>query len=123
MLLDFLEQNHDSQKTAQEIAKAIADENISVSAVYRNLSELEAEGRIHKFTRAGVRDAYYQYIDSDSCREKLHLSCEKCGKTFHASENASAALLELLSDKDEFSIDKSNTILYGLCKNCRKENI
>ena len=97
-------------------------ENISVSAVYRNLSELEAEGKLHKFSHPGVRDAFYQYTASDSCREKLHLSCEKCGRTFHASETGSSALLALLAKCDDFSVDKSTTILYGLCKACRSIN-
>lgn len=122
LLLDYLETNHDIQHTAKEIADAMAAENISVSAVYRNLSELEAEGKLHKFSHPGVRDAFYQYTASDSCREKLHLSCEKCGRTFHASETGSSALLALLAKCDDFSVDKSTTILYGLCKACRSIN-
>lgn len=118
-LLDFFEHNHDCLHTAREIAEQMADDNISVSAIYRNLADLEAEGKLRKATRPGVRDVYYQYIDADACRNQLHLSCEKCGKTFHASEAVSSELLNILSKCDSFAVDKSTTVLYGLCKDCR----
>lgn len=118
-LLDFFEQNHDQQHTVREIADKLAAENISISAIYRNLADLEAEGKLRKITRPGVRDVYYQYTDAHGCRDQLHLSCERCGKTFHASEAGSTELLNILSKCDSFSVDKSNTVLYGICKNCR----
>ena len=30
-------------------------------------------------------------------------------------------LIENLAKSDEFAIDRKNTVLYGVCKSCRKE--
>lgn len=43
-LLDYLSWHTDEQMTARQIADALTQENISLSAVYRNLSDLEADG-------------------------------------------------------------------------------
>ena len=51
ILLTFLEDHPDESLSAADIAKALADRSISVSAVYRNLAALEEEGRIRRFPR------------------------------------------------------------------------
>ena len=61
-LLDYLSRHTDEQMTARQIADALTQENISLSAVYRNLSDLEADGLLKRSVREGTRDVFYQYI-------------------------------------------------------------
>lgn len=117
-LLDFLRSNPDKLFSAKEIAGALAESDISVSAVYRNLIWLEKAGVISRTAKEGRREIYYSCVDSDECREKIHLTCMKCGDTFHMDQGISERILKAVSKSDGFRIDKSKTVLYGVCKNC-----
>ena len=102
-LLAFLSCHPDEQLSAKQIAAPLKEEGVSMSAVYRNLSELEAEGKVKRYSKPGARDVFYQYIAP--CRGCLHLSC---------------TLVRQLAETEAFRLDLGNTILYGLCKNCRE---
>lgn len=118
ILLDFFNKNHDKSFSAKEIASMLDGMNISVSAVYRNLSELEKNGKVRKTSKNGSRDAYYQYVDCEDCKGHLHLSCTKCGSTTHLDDNQTKILLDVVASNANFNIDKNSTVLYGLCKKC-----
>ena len=97
-LLEYLSEHTDEQMTARQIADALTAESISISAVYRNLSALEEE----------------------ECKDSLHLSCRVCGKSIHLGEKETEQLLHSTLDSTGFQIDKTETILYGVCADCRK---
>ena len=121
ILLHFFEEHVDEPVSAGQIAEALQKEYpISTSAVYRNLTSLEQEGKLQRISRPDSREAYYRYKDFDSCKECLHLSCKKCGKTFHLNHAGAAAIVSALSDTEDFSLDKAETILYGTCTACKK---
>lgn len=120
VLLSFLSQHADEEMSARQIEKALSGEGISISAVYRNLSELEKESKVRRVAKSGSREVFYQYTDCHECKECLHLSCEKCGRTYHMNMSCANMLIENLAQSDEFTIDKANTVLYGVCKACRK---
>lgn len=119
-LLAFLSAHADEELSARQLETALSDVGVSISAVYRNLSDLEKEGKIRRVSKSGVREVLYQYIDSDVCRGFLHLSCEKCGKTYHMNMRGTEMLMNSLEQSDKFFINKANTVLYGVCKDCRK---
>lgn len=124
MLLDFLEKHTDQTLSAHEIAAALSESGISVSgisvsAVYRNLAALEADGLVAKEASRDGNEALYRYIHPEHCRDELHLSCKKCGRTFHMEHEAAKAIEALLGKTGAFTLDKSETVLYGVCKNCR----
>ena len=119
-LLEYLSEHTDEQMTARQIADSLAAEQISISAVYRNLSALEGEGLLKRSIREGTREAFYQYIDTAECKDSLHLSCRICGKSIHLGEKDTAQLLRSTMESTGFQIDKSETILYGICADCRK---
>ena len=119
-LLDFLERHADEELSAKKIEAELADSGVSISAVYRNLSELEKEGKIRRISKSGSREVFYLYTDAHACRESLHLSCKKCGKTYHMNSQCADMLINNLAQNDEFTIDKSDTVLYGVCKACKK---
>jgi Fur family ferric uptake transcriptional regulator len=119
LLMEFLRQNPDRQFSAREIAGRLPALAISLSAVYRNLSALEAAGLIARFTREGSREIYYQYTQAEECRNCIHMICTKCGKTFHVASKIADRLQTDVRLSAGFQVDRSKTILYGLCRDCR----
>ena len=117
-LLNYLHQHADETLTAGQIAQDLPE--ISVSAVYRNLSALEQDGAVRKVAKGGSREVFYQYLKAEECRDHLHLSCKKCGKTFHMDEAETEALLDAIAKLDGFTVDRSDTVLYGVCSECKK---
>ena len=98
----------------QKIASDLEEQKVSSSAVYRNLFELEKENRVKRCIRDNSREVLYQYIDLPECRSSLHLMCRVCGRMFQTNK-----LVEHVEKAQGFVIDKSETILYGVCKDCR----
>ncbi len=117
-LLDYLEAHADRQLSAREIARDLGDGAVSLSAVYRNLGDLELEGKLRRSSRESSREVYYQYLDAAPCRGVLHLSCKNCGRTLHLREESAERLRALLLDEG-FQLDQSETLLVGLCRDCR----
>lgn len=118
-LLEYLENHPDEELSARMIESELSGLGVSISAVYRNLSDLEKEGKIRRVSKSGSREVYYMYTDAHECRESLHLSCKKCGKTYHMDSQCAEMLVDTLARNDEFTIDKSDTVLYGVCKDCK----
>ena len=119
-LLTWLRARPDELFTAQEIAEAMRAEAISLSAVYRNLSDLEAEGQVRRSARGGEREIRYQFMAAERCQGCLHLCCTRCGRTFHMDSAGSAALSEVVEKAEHFTLNRAETVLYGLCRACRK---
>ena len=118
-LLSYLSEHADERLSAGQIAVALEDAGVSLSAVYRNLLSMEAEGKIKRYSKAGSRDVFYQYIAAPSCLGNLHLACIKCGKTFHMNTAQASSLISQIEQTENFLIDKSDTVLYGVCKDCK----
>lgn len=119
LLTDYLAQHTDESLSAGQIAEALAEE-ISKSAVYRNLAEIEAEGKLRRVAGGGSREVVYQYSDGSGCKGCLHLSCKKCGKTVHMEKQLADALVSRVAESDDFAIDKGETVIYGVCAACRR---
>lgn len=119
ILFDYLSNHPDEQLSAGQIAEALAGSDISVSAVYRNLSAMEKDGKIKRLSKRGSREAYYQYTACEQCRDSLHLSCRRCGKTVHLDSDDTDILIREIASKKNFEIAKADTVLYGICENCR----
>ena len=118
-LLGFFEKNTDKSYSAVQIAAELP--NISLSAVYRNLAALEAEGKVKRAARSGTREVYYQYIAAPGCRGSIHVSCTSCGRTYHLDHDEAEKLVESVARHDGFYISRSDTVLYGLCAGCKEE--
>ena len=116
-LIRYLEQHTDELLTAQDISQAL--NGISVSAVYRNLSAME-DGLLKRSIRENSREAFYQYIAAPGCKDSLHLSCRICGKSIHLGDPETQQLLDSTLKTTGFQIDKSETILYGICADCQQ---
>ena len=117
-LLDFFKMHPDVAFSAKEIAEQLPDE-ISLSAVYRNLSWLEKSGEISRSTKEGCREIFYSYVAAESCHGCLHLTCEKCGQTVHMNSVMSEKMIHALNESDGFFVNQKKTVLYGICSKCR----
>ena len=69
--------------------------------------------------RGGSREVIYRFSGSHVCSQSLHLSCKKCGKTVHMQQQLADALVESVAANDDFSIDKGETVIYGVCSACK----
>ncbi|MBR6414334.1 MAG: transcriptional repressor [Oscillospiraceae bacterium] len=119
-LLSYLHSHADETLTAGQISQDLPE--ISVSAVYRNLAALEQDGTVRRVAKNGSREVFYQYMQAEACREHLHLSCKQCGKTFHMDGEETEALLASIARLDGFAVDRADTVLYGICEACRRED-
>ena len=63
-LLEYLSEHTDEQISARQIAEDLAADQISISAIYRNISALKEEGLLKRSVREGTREVFYQYIAS-----------------------------------------------------------
>ena len=117
-LLTYLKDHRDETFSAKQISDKLSE--VSVSAVYRNLSALEQDGAVRRVSKAGSREVFYQYLAAEECRSHLHLSCKKCGKTFHMDAEETEDLVERIAALDKFALDRSETVLYGVCEACQQ---
>ncbi len=121
-LLDYLEAHADESLSAAQIAQALSAQEISVSAVYRNLSALEEEGRLHRSASGAGKELRYRYSGAELCRGCLHLSCTRCGRTFHLRRTDANRLVNAVAEEaGGFALDRAETVLYGVCGDCRGE--
>lgn len=119
LLLNFLMQNPDKMFSEKQIETALSNQNISRSAVYRNLAELENENKIRRISVSGSREVFYQFYDIQSCKNHIHLSCKKCGKIFHMENQLADSFINQINSSQGFEINKAETTLYGLCSLCK----
>lgn len=119
ILLDFLRNNPDKMFTEKQIESSLANQNISRSAVYRNLNELENEQKIKRTSVLGSRETYYQFYDVQTCKNHIHLSCKKCGKIFHMENKIADSFVNKINSLQGFTINKEQTTLYGVCATCQ----
>lgn len=122
ILQNYLENRIDQELSARKVAEDLAEEGISLSAVYRNLAELEQERSVVPCYKEGNREFYFRYIASEDCQSCLHLSCKICNNTQHMSQESTKKLLELVKTSEEFQIELTNSIFYGFCQKCLKED-
>lgn len=120
-LLAYLHAHPDESFSARQIADALEPEDVSLSAVYRNLAALETQGMIRRAPKDGGHEVFYRFTQADACRQHLHLSCSQCGKTFHMDIPATDSLVEQVEETAGFQVDRSNTVLYGVCGACANE--
>lgn len=116
LLMLFLQCRPDECFSAAEIAEALSDASVSLSAVYRNLSYLEREGLVTRRVKEGRRESLYQFVASPACENCLHLSCVKCGSVRHMQATSLEALVS-----GAFTLDCKKTVLYGVCRECTEK--
>ncbi len=120
LLLDFLEKNHDSAYTIEEISTELKAKGASVgkSTVYRLMTRLVEEKRVKRQLASGSRKAIYRIVLDEHCHNHLHLQCTECGKVLHLDEKISDELLDTVKKLNAFAISEEDTVLMGRCATC-----
>ncbi len=120
LLLEYLHAHADELLAAGQIVSALEAQGVSASAVYRNLAALTGNGTLQSVSKSGSKQSCYRLVDNAHCVRHLHLSCKKCGRTYHMDDAQSEAIIQSIAQQEEFTIDRKDTVLYGLCKGCRE---
>ena len=121
LILNYLNSHKDKLFCAEDITNALKAQNISQSAIYRNLAELKLEGKLRKTPVSNSRKTFYQFVDCESCKGHLHLSCLNCGKTSHLDDKETAQITQSILSSSNFDVNKDNTVLYGICNKCKEK--
>ena len=115
LLLGYLHEHADELLSTAQIVEAMDAQDVSASAVYRNLASLVDEGVLQCVGKGGSRQGYYR----TSCRGHLHLSCKRCGRTYHMDAQESERIIQSVAREDHFAVDRADTVLYGICADCQ----
>lgn len=117
IILNYLKENKDKCLTSNEIYDYLKKDNkIGLTTIYRFLNKLENENLIKKYN--DKKEATYQYIDSDECKNHIHLKCMKCNCVIHLECNEATSLTKHIQDEHNFNIDST---IFGICKECQDE--
>ena len=123
-ILEFLIGNKSRAVNVNEIHEALKDSgnDVNITTIYRVMEKLSSEGQVMKYVaRDGMR-AVYQYVDTDHhCTEHLHLQCVVCGAIIHLDCHFMEEFSEHVLLDHGFRIQCANSIIYGVCGNCRKD--
>lgn len=119
ILQTYLEGQVDQELSAKKVAEDLKDAGVSLSAIYRNLADMEREQRVVQCHKEGSREFYFRYIGTSECHQQFHLSCRLCAKIEHVSLEESLFLQERIAQQCSFQVDLPNTVFYGICKQCQ----
>ena len=126
LLLAYFSSHPGRQFSAEEVANVflcVESEHEKVpgkSTVYRLVAEMARDGLLRRFLKTdGGRGWLYQYHNHHDCEGHLHLKCTVCGQLWHLECQLSGQLLSHIEENHQFKVDNTQSVLYGLCGNCR----
>ena len=104
-----------AQWVYDQLKPAIPD--LSLGTVYRNIAVFREEGLLES---VGVVLGEERF-DADTSPHP-HAVCTRCGKVVDLSREIQSELNRNFSvEIPDFTIDKRNTVFYGLCRECSTE--
>lgn len=127
LILENMRSSADKARTIGEIRRDLMAGGCSVgeATIYRALALLVDEGLVEKLSYSGRESAAYRYInDVSELNDTLILKCLSCGGVTRTRCDFAGMLSEHLCEDHCFMLDKTRTIVYGICGACsaRKEN-
>lgn len=108
--------NH-KEFTINEIHERLKDE-VGLTTIYRKIDELIKDGKVSKYIGKDNL-AHYQYLEQCNLDNHFYLRCEECGNIEHVDCDCINALSEHITGKHNFSLDKNNIVINGLCNKCK----
>ena len=121
-ILEYLKNNSNRTVNVSDISDYLKSNmcEVNVSTIYRYLDKLAGEGTVIKYVAEKGSMAVYQYVETGHrCEEHLHLKCVKCGSVIHMECDFMKEISEHIKDHHGFDIQCKNSMIYGVCKNCR----
>lgn len=122
-ILNYFEQHENEIISASDLLSKMREDGLSVNqaTVYRNLDRLEGAGLILGHRLDAKEEKYYQYLRAGhDCPNHLHLYCRECGKVIHLNCAFMQNISNHLRQVHGFTLDCGDSVLVGLCADCRK---
>lgn len=123
IIREFLSNNANRTVSVADVLEHFEKKNldINITTVYRYMDKLESENQVIKYKSDNGKTAVYQYVeDGMGCSGHLHLKCVNCGKIIHLDCHFMDEIAKHIDDDHGFLIQCKNSLIYGLCENCRK---
>jgi Fur family ferric uptake transcriptional regulator len=119
-ILQILESSDTKHLSAEDVYKALleADEDVGLATVYRVLTQFETAGLVMRHHFEGGHSVF----ELNSVDHHDHIVCQKCGVVEEFFDQFIEEQQEKIAEKYGFKITDHSMNLYGICKNCRKEN-
>lgn len=109
--------------TAEDLLKIIDEKGLSIcrSTVYRRIQELEAEGKLKKFS-SDSGSVLFQYREKpERCDLHMHLYCSGCGKILHVDCDFVEQFTSHMREYHGFTVNRGDTMIFGLCEQCKRK--
>lgn len=120
LLLSFLKEHSEEQYSAAQLSEMM-NGTVGESTVYRLVDNLSKEGVIKAFPQRHGKGFLYQYHRGQDCERHFHLKCRNCGRFSHLECEQSEALLAHILEEHGFAVDLTESIIYGVCEQCRTQ--
>ena len=120
----YLREHQDRAVSASSILEYLHQYGMktNITTVYRYLEKLLAEGCVLKYMDEAGEKSVFQYVGEENhCHEHLHLKCIQCGRVIHLDCEFMQCLDEHIRAHHGFSMQCSNSILYGYCVACQEK--
>ena len=126
ILLDYLNAHPDRGFSVDELYdNLLAQHAKSVvpgkSTIYRLIARLVSDGLVKRFAAGNGRQFAYQIVACEACDAHLHLKCIACGGLYHMDHAVSEQIMKEVLNRSEFSLDEKETVLFGVCKGCKRK--
>ena len=120
-LLKFLQERQLRHFSVDDVVFALQGrgEKVGRTTVYRYLEQLAEQGSVRKYQNAQGVTQYQHVADSAACDGHFHMMCRRCGNLLHVDCGLMRAMAEHLDKEHGFQLDPRETILVGLCRDCR----
>lgn len=123
-ILRYFAEHADERISAGDLHRRMMEEgmHVNLTTVYRNLERLEEEKKISRQKMPEEEEHLYRYMKPGmACGTHLHLYCERCGRVIHLNCGFMDEITEHLLRKHGFSINCGQSMLTGLCADCREK--
>ena len=122
-LLGFLQERNLQHFSVDEVVFELRDrgEAIGRSTVYRYLELLAEQGKVRKYQGVQGITQYQHVEDATRCDDHFHMMCSRCGNLMHVDCALMRSMSEHLMQEHGFALDPRETILVGVCDNCRRD--
>jgi Fur family ferric uptake transcriptional regulator len=121
-ILEYFKGHKEQIVSAADIHRDLQEngKQINLATIYRNLDKMTEDGVLLKYKTAKDEHAVFQFVgEHEKCHEHLHLQCVKCGKVIHLECCFMKDIVNHLEEHHGFMLECSNSVLYGLCRDCR----
>lgn len=117
----FLSERPMQSFSPEELARAMEAEGVrvGVTTAYRFLEALCARGTARRYQDARGLLRYQYHGGDDACDRHFHVLCSRCGNMFHVDCEMAGALASHLCTEHGFEVDPRNSVLVGLCRDCK----